>query len=387
MRVLLAATSGAGPFGPLVPFAAAIRRAGHDILVAAPISAQARVERAGLPFISFADPLERDVAPVWERVRAATPDEANELVLGELFGRVRSRAALPGVELAIDAWRPDVVVRESCEFASAVAAEARGIPVVRVGVVQLVMEALAVRTAAPAVDDLRRWAGLEPDPAGARLSASPYLTLTPASFELPGEPEPARTLRFHDAPPPLRAVRPPGEAPLVYMSFGSVAATIGFYPGLYRTVIDALAELPIRLLVTVGDAADPAELGPLPANVQVERWIPQAEVFTRADAMVGHGGFGTTLGVLLAGVPQVVVPLFADQPFNAQRIADLGAGLAADAQDPAGVRAAVERLLAEPAFRVAAGRVALEAQSLPPIDDAPAALQALAADGRQRRAA
>ena len=387
MRVLLASTAGAGHVGPLVPYANAIRRAGHDILVAAPISAQPRVERAGLPFISFADPLDRDVEPVWARVLAAGPDEANELVLGELFGRVRARAALPGVELAIDAWRPDVVIRESCEFASAVAAEAREIPVARVGAFQLLVEALAVRAAAPAVDDLRRWVGLEPDPAGERLSASPYLTLTPASLELPAEPEPPHTLRFHDAPPPLRAVRRAAEAPLVYLSLGSVAATIGSFPGLYRALIDALAELPIQLLVTVSDAADPAELGPLPANVRVERWIPQAQVFTKADAMIGHGGYGTTLGALLAGVPQVVVPLFADQPYNAQRIAALGAGLAADAQDPGGVRAAVERLLAEPSFRVAAGRIALEAQGLPPIDAAPAALQALASDARRRRAA
>ena len=186
MRVLLASTSGAGHFGPLVPFADALRRAGHEILVTAPISAQARVERADLPFISFADPLERDLEPVWARVRAARPDEANELVLGELFGRVRARAALPGVELAIDAWRPDVVVRESCEFASAVAAEAREIPVARVGVFQLTLEAFAVRAAAAGVDDLRRWAGLDPDPAGERLAASPYLTLTPASFEEAG---------------------------------------------------------------------------------------------------------------------------------------------------------------------------------------------------------
>jgi UDP:flavonoid glycosyltransferase YjiC (YdhE family) len=387
MRVLLASTAGAGHLGPLVPFAHAIRRAGHELLVAAPISAQPRVERAGLPFISFADAPERDVEPVWERVRAASPDEANELVLGELFARVRARAALPGVELAIDAWRPDVVVRESCEFASAVAAEARGIPVARVGIFQLALEALTLRVAAPAVDALRGWAGLEPDPAGERLAASPYLTLTPASFELPVAPEPRHTLRFHAGAPPLRAVRAAGEAPLVYLSLGSVAATIGFFPGLYRALIDALAELPIRLLVTVGEVADPAALGPLPANVRAERWIPQAEVLPQADAVVGHGGFGTTLGTLLAGVPQVVVPLFADQPHNARRVAALGAGLAADAQDPAGVRAAVARLLAEPVFRAAARRVALESQGLPPIDAAPAALQALASAARRGRAA
>ena len=173
-------------------------------------------------------------------------------------------------------------------------------------------------------------------------------------------------------------MRPAGTRPLVYLSFGSVAATIGYFPGLYRDVIDALADLPIRLLVTVGEAADPAALGPLPAHVRAERWIPQAEVFTEADAMVGHGGFGTTMGALLAGVPQVVVPLFADQPYNAQRIAGLRAGLTARSEDPASVRAAVERVLAEPAFRFAAGRVALEAQGLPSIDAAPAALEGLA---------
>jgi UDP:flavonoid glycosyltransferase YjiC (YdhE family) len=387
MRVLLSSTSGAGHLGPLVPFAHALRRAGHEILVAAPISAQPRVERAGLPSISFADPLERDLAPVWERIRAATPHEANELVLGESFGRLRARAALPGIELAIDAWRPDVVLRESCEFASAVAAEAREIPVARVGVGLLAMEAFAIRMAAPAVDELRGWAGLASDPQGERLAASPYLTLTPASFELPDVPEPPRTLRLHAAPPPLRAVRPAGTLPLVYLTFGSVAATIGYFPGLYREVIDALADLPVRLLVTVGEAADPAALGPLPAHVRVERWIPQAEVFTEADAMVGHGGFGTTMGALLAGVPQVVVPLFADQPYNARRIALLGAGLAAESEDPASVRAAVERLLAEPAFRVAAGRIALEAQGLPAIDAAPAALEALVTGAREERAA
>ncbi len=314
---------------------------------------------------------------MWERVRAAPPDEANRLVLGELFGRVRARAALPGVELAIDAWRPDVVVRESCEFASAVAAEAREIPVARVGAFLQTLEDYAIRTAAPAVDELRQWVGLPSDPAGTRLAASPYLTLTPASFELPDGPEPPRTWRFHDAAPPLRAVRPAGTRPLVYLSFGSVAASIGYFPGLYRDVIDALADLPIRLLVTVGETADPAALGRLPAHVRVERWIPQAEVFTEADAMVGHGGFGTTVGALLAGVPQVVVPLFADQPYNAERIAGLRAGLTARSEDPASVRAAVERVLAEPAFRFAAGRVALEAQGLPSIDAAPAALEGL----------
>ena len=222
MRVLLTSTPGSGHLGPLFPFAHAIRRAGHEVLVAAPVSAQARVERAGLAYLSFADPLERDLAPVWANARAAAPDDANEIVIRDLFGGVRARSALPGVELAMDAWRPHVVLRESAEFAAAVAAEARGIPHARVGTGLAMFEDYAVRTAAPAVDELRAWAGLEPDPAGERLAAAPYLTLAPPSLEAPGEPAPEHVLRYHDAAPRPHAVPSRGAPPLVYVTFGSV---------------------------------------------------------------------------------------------------------------------------------------------------------------------
>ena len=388
MRVLFTSTPGSGHLGPLFPFAHALRRAGHDVLVAAPFSAQARVERAGLPYLSFADPLPRDLDPHWEAVRAAPDGErANEIVLGQIFGGVRARSALPGVGLAIDAWRPHVVVRETCEFAGAVAAEARGLPHARIGIGLARTDDLAIRTAAPVLEPLRAAAGLEPDPAGRTLDAAPYLTLTPPSFEAPDLTLAARTLRFHDAAPRPHSVQDPAEPPLVYVTFGTVAPTLDLFPSLYRATIDALADLRLRLVVTVGEAADPAELGPLPANVRVERWIPQHEILARASAMVGHGGAGTTLGALLAGIPQVVVPLFADQPYNAERITALGAGLHASAQDPQSIRAAVRRVLAEGSFRAAAGAVAREAFSLPPIESAASALLELVQTAKERRAA
>ena len=387
MRILFTSTPGSGHLGPLFPFAHALRRAGHEVLVAAPISAQARVERAGLAYLSYADPLERDLAPHWERVAAAGPEEANEIVLGQIFGGVRARAALPGVEIAIDAWRPHVVVRESCEYAGAIAAEARGLPVARVGIGLMLMESLAIRTAAPVLEELRAWVGIEPDPDGRRLDAAPYLTLTPPSLEAPGTNVASPILRFHDAPPRPHSVEDPGEPPLVYLTFGTVAPTLGLYPQAYRAAIDALADLRLRLVVTVGDAADPAELGPLPDNVRVERWVPQAEILPRAAAMVAHGGFGTTLGALLAGVPQVVVPLFADQPYNAGRIAEIGAGLQADAGRPESIREGVQRVLGDGSYRAAASAVAREAFSLPPIEAAESALLELVEAARVRRAA
>jgi UDP:flavonoid glycosyltransferase YjiC (YdhE family) len=388
MRVLFTSTPGSGHLGPLFPFAHALRRSGHEVLVAAPVSAQARVERAGLAYLSYADPLERDLSPFWEAASTAADFElANAIIIGGVFGGVRARAALPGVELAMDAWRPHVVVRESCEFAGAIAAEARGIPHARVGAFGALTEDHVIRTAAPVLEELRAWAGLDPDPEGRKLDEAPYLTLTPPSLEAPGVTVASRTLRFHDAAPRPHSVRDPGEPPLVYVTFGTVAPTLGFFPKLYRSVIDALADLRLRLVMTVGDAADPAELGPLPDNVRVERWIPQAEILSRASAMVGHGGFGTTLGSLLAGVPQVVVPIFADQPYNANRIAEIGAGLEADAAMPETIRAAVQRVLAEGSFRMAAAAVAREAFTLPPIEAAESALLELVQASRERRVA
>jgi UDP:flavonoid glycosyltransferase YjiC (YdhE family) len=387
MRVLLTSTAGSGHLGPLFPFAHALRRAGHEVLLAAPASAQARVERAGLAYLSFADPLQRHLEPYWEAARAADLDEANEIVVGQIFGGVRARAALSGIEIAMDAWRPDVVLRESCEFAGAVAAEAREIPHARIGIGLALTEAFVIRDAAPVLDELRAWAGLEPDPEGERLAAAPYLTLTPASFEAPGGPLPERVLRFHDAGARPHAAPDPDAPPLVYVTFGTVAPTMGLFPELHRAALDALAGLPVRIVMTVGDAADPAELGPLPPNVRAERWIPQAEILGEAAAMVGHGGFGTTIGALLAGVPQVVAPLFADQPYNAERVAGLGAGLVADWQQPETIRAGVKRVLAEPTFRIAAAGVAREAFALPPIEAAESALRELVLAERERRVA
>ena len=122
--------------------------------------------------------------------------------------------------------------------------------------------------------------------------------------------------------------------------------------------------------MTVGRHADPAELGALPPNVHVERWVAQASVMPHAAAMVAHGGAGTTLAALAAGVPLVMLPLSADQPINARRVAELGAGLALDG-GAAGVgrlAEAVARVLQDPGYREAARRIAAEVATLPSVD-------------------
>ena len=87
-----------------------------------------------------------------------------------------------------------------------------------------------------------------------------------------------------------------------------------------------------------------------------------------AAVVVGHGGFGTTLSALTAGVPQVVVPLFTtDQHLNAEAVSTLGAGLGVLGGPEAmpDAAAAVSRILSDPDIRSRAGEVAAQIAALP----------------------
>ncbi len=93
-----------------------------------------------------------------------------------------------------------------------------------------------------------------------------------------------------------------------------------------------MRDLDVRVLLTVGRQFDSAALGPVPDNVHVETWVDQARVFDRAEVVVCHGGSGTVFGAVAAGVPLVVVPVFADQFENGHRVAGTGAGVVVESE-------------------------------------------------------
>jgi len=104
-------------------------------------------------------------------------------------------------------------------------------------------------------------------------------------------------------------------------------------------------------------------------------------VIPHAAAVICHGGSGTVLGALAGGVPLVVAPMFADQPFNAARVAAAGAGIALPTKQAtaATLRQALVRVLEEPSFRLEARRLGQEIALLSSVDEAPAALERLGA--------
>lgn len=214
--------------------------------------------------------------------------------------------------------------------------------------------------------------------------AAPVLSLVPSALDGPrAGGVPVVRLRYETAPPTEGASLPrwgDPEAPLVYVSYGTVTAGLAPFAAVYPATVTALADRPVRALVTVGDSGDPATLGPLPDNVLVERFRPQQDVMPLAAAVIGHGGFGTTMTALAHGVPLVVLPLFAlDQRINALAVADAGAGVALDGgpADVGRLGEALDAVLGDGSFGTGARRVADEISALPPAATTAAVLERL----------
>jgi UDP:flavonoid glycosyltransferase YjiC (YdhE family) len=379
VRALFSSTRGAGHFNPLVPFARAFERAGHEVLFAGPPDLGAAVEAAGFDFWEFDPPPADELGEIWERVPQLPPEEANEVVVGQIFGRLNSTAALPKLRAAFEAWRPDVMLRDPNEYASALAAELHGVPHARVAIGLVSSEELGLGIAAGPIDAIRQAEGLPPDPDAHVLRGSPYLSTFPRTLDEGEQPD---THRFHDPAWDEPAGELPGwwpgkeDQPLVYVTFGSVAGSFPQALPVYGVALEAVADLPVRVLLTVGRDLHLGVLGGAPDNVRIEPWVPQQDVLGHAAAAVVHGGSGSTLGALAAGLPLVVVPLFADQPANARRVAEVGAGIAVEPsrEDPsatiAPLREAIESALADPSYRERARALAAELHAEPSVDEA-----------------
>ncbi len=152
--------------------------------------------------------------------------------------------------------------------------------------------------------------------------------------------------------------------PLIYLTFGTTLVT---ELSRLSAVVEALCELAVRVVVTVGPDRDPAVLGDQPANVHVARFIPQGELMSRCAAVVSHAGSGVFLATLAYGLPQLCLPQFADQFLNAAVCVRAGAGLALQPGNvmPAAIRAAADQLLSDRQLRAAATTLGQEISRMP----------------------
>jgi UDP:flavonoid glycosyltransferase YjiC (YdhE family) len=378
VKVLVATNAGAGHFGPLAPFARALSKAGHDVIVAAPHLAASTITSAGFVARSVSDIPPEVYGPVFAATTGMSLRDSNLYFVREVFGRLGLAARFHDTRRIIDDLQPNLVLRETCEIASFVAAEAAGVPQAQVAIGLSSFEEIVTPVLAEALSNFGLTECLP------RLQSIPRLSHVPPSFEVASA-LPGTTSRFRWDDLADDGIHLPdwwnSTAPLVYVTFGSEAGGMDLFPRLYRAVLDQLATMPIRVLMTIGRSADPAQLGNLPANAHVERWWPQTGVMKQAVAVVGHGGYGTSMTALAAGLPQVLIPLFAlDQHENARRLNEVGAGICLP-EGPAaigGLGDALSRILEDKSYSDGALRIAAEIAALPPPTEAVGLLESLA---------
>jgi MGT family glycosyltransferase len=146
-------------------------------------------------------------------------------------------------------------------------------------------------------------------------------------------------------------VLPPGDGPVVLVA---MSTTPQDQLECLQRAIDALSTLPVRGIVTTGPAVDPKALRPS-ENVTVVASAPHSEVLECASVVVTHGGHGTVIRSLAAGVPLVLMPQGRDQADNAARVDSRGAGVTVKSTAAAAaIGDAVTRVLDDATFREAA---------------------------------
>lgn len=360
MRVLFSSSSGAGHFGPMVPFVQALQSRGDDILVAVPSARQEQAGALGVELLLLPDPPEEDVAEVWSRVQAGRPASVDQ----EIFAGLNTRAYLPVLEQACRAWAPDLVMHEAAEFAAAIMAHRRGIRHAQIAIGLAAVESGALRSVSTVLE--KHAAGVSE-----AIRVSPYLTRLPASLDPSPYPD---TRRVRAAPRQQSGAAVDSES-LVFVSFGTVVGALPIAAEIYRDTLAALQDLPVRAVMTTGGTGAGLALGAIPGNVTVADWVDQNAMIAGATVVVCHGGAGTTFGALESGVPVVVVPFMADQPANARIVTAAGAGLTVNpGADATGseplrerLRKAVETVLREPSFRRNARIFADETAAMPAI--------------------
>lgn len=339
MRILVTSTIGLGHLLPVLRVAGLLAAAEHEITVASPAVHGERVRAAGLRHVPVPAPSPSEIAELVDSPGAG-PGAREQ----KIFGRLNPLTALPFIERVLHDWRPDIVVSEAAEFGGGLAAARTGLPWVRVHP-GAIYGWLWERTSAPELDRVRTELGLPADPDLRWLLEPPQLSRFPAAFEPTTDTPSVLRWRLGEPPPPIPSA---DRDDTVYLTFGTEISGMPPFADLVRASVAAVHSAGLRPILSVHQA-NPTTWTHL-EGVSVHRWVDQDAVLARTRAVIFHGGAGTLLGAITAGTPAVIIPLFADQPFNAARLAELNAGLVENPGPNLAERlaASLRQLLAEP---------------------------------------
>ncbi|WP_031468447.1 nucleotide disphospho-sugar-binding domain-containing protein [Sciscionella sediminilitoris] len=358
MRVLFLPMPAIGHAFPMVPLAWSLRGHGHEVRFATS-GAGLAVEQAGLPVTDVEPGL--TMGTMMQRLRAERPEMAvGNAPVRDITGVVPAFAQVsryfvePVVRIARQ-YRPDVIVYSSFNGGALLAAGLLGIPAIDVGVGFGRTSKVGPLLAAELADVFAEY-GTEPPKESASIDVAP-----PSMAEV----DPA-DLMMRFVPYNGGAVLPgwlaePLARPRIGVTLGTVSPQMNGLSTVER-ILAVAEKVEAEFVFALGDV-DLGGFGVVPPNVRLERWVPLDGLLATCTALVHHGGGGTTLTALDAGVAQLVLPDGADRHINAAAVATRGVGLECE---PEQVDAAVlGALVEERGYRDTAAQVREELHGMP----------------------
>jgi hypothetical protein len=383
VRVLVTSTPGTGHLYPLVPMALELRTSGHDVVWATAPESCAAIELLGFP----AEPCGLTGAErrrlVGERhldIERLPARERRQVVAPVMFGEIAAPRMRRDLGRIVDSYRPDVIFHDLLELAAAPIAASRDVSHATLAFGAALPLPL-LRAITDSVAHIWVAEGVEPsDSAG--IYDHLYLHPLPEGF---GGPLPSpvaqriRPMHFDGAATsdhPEWITNLGIERPFVYVSFGTEVAA----RAPWLEILEALAAIDADAVATIGSSINFADLGAIPTNVIIERFVPQSYVLRRAAVVVSHAGSGTLLAAAAAGVPQLSMPIAADQWVNADMLALAGAGITMEFgdRDTRSIAIALDVLLGDSRYVEAARALATDFGRLPHPKDLVELIEALA---------
>jgi UDP:flavonoid glycosyltransferase YjiC (YdhE family) len=370
LRLMVTAFGDAGHAFPAISLSRALAERGHEVLVETWERWREPVEELGLGFAAA------------EEYTVFPPPSSDS---GDATAAKAANALRPFLE----DWRPDALVSDILTVAPPLAAEAAGVrratlvphpyPVLQPGkpffatgarpprtpVGQGLWRAatpllqIGLRRGRDELNEQRAALGLAPvERFHGGISEDLVLVATFPQLEYPRRwPAEVQVTGPMEFELPHRDVELPiGNAPLVL-----IAPSTAKDPEcrLVRVALEALAEEAVRVVATT-NRAQPEEPIDVPANAVLVDWLSYSHVMPRAALVICHGGHGTTVRSLGAGVPVLCCPVAGDMAENAIRVAWAGTGLSLPWRlcRAGPLRWAARRILGDPGFKRRAGELA-----------------------------
>ena len=355
MRALVVTWAPGGNLHPLLAAASVLARRGHDVALLASGETRGAAERLGFEVTGYRRSADPDPRIAFEAQAEAV------------------MATMAGADIALDArdaveeMGPDLAVVDCMLPAAIAGARATGTPTASLvhflyglARTRMLQGAGGWTSDLEALAATHRLLGLAPVLDGLTAWEAPELVLVTAPRWLDVEAG-APDHVVHAGPLNVDTLaggahRAHADRPRVLLSFSTTV--MEGQAALIDRVSEAIAGLDVDAVLTLGHAVDPDAVH-VPEGVEVLPFADHDRLMPGCAAVISHGGLGTVLRAFAHGVPQLLLALGRDQPFNADRVEQLEAGirLPADAP-PQRIWIALDALLTGGRYRAAAERLA-----------------------------